>query len=72
MDQLQIRPEHPQDPAPWARSGRAGAEYAKGTPTPIDESRSHSRKLGADAIEGVIGDKEHLINADPDDLRRFR
>jgi hypothetical protein len=45
--------------------------HAKGTPTPIDESRSHSRRFSADAIEGVIGDKEHLVHADPNDLRCF-
>jgi hypothetical protein len=37
--------------------------HAKGTPTPIDGGHSHSRRFSADAIEGVIGDKEHLVHA---------
>ena len=45
--------------------------HAKGTPTPIDEGRSHSRRFSTDAIEGVIGDEEHPVHTDPHDLRRF-
>ena len=62
---------HPQDPALWVRSDRADEGNAKGTPTPIDESRSHSRRFSTDAIEGVIGDEEHPVHTDPHDLRRF-
>ena len=38
--------------------------HAKGSPPPIDEGCSHSRRFSADAIEGVIGDEEHLVHAD--------
>jgi hypothetical protein len=44
---------------------------AKGPSTPIDEGRSHSRGFSTDAIEGVIGDEQHLVHADSHDLRRF-
>jgi hypothetical protein len=45
--------------------------HAKGSPPPIDEGCSHSRRFSADAIEGVIGDEEHLVHADSHDFRCF-